>query len=114
MTTYERRHHRKSDYWQLAAFLVLAIAVIVGFWRINHNTQTNRALIAEQRIQDSRTTRQICVAVNNLNKAITSSLERAREALPTVTYFRTHTAELREQLGEINRELHAFRPRTCL
>ena len=63
--------------------------------------------------QQAETNHSICVAVNNINRIITQSLERSKHNIPKLAYYRNHPRELREQVAEVNRSLRDFRPRTC-
>lgn len=116
----ECRYNRRRDRYQLCAFVLIAVAMVIGFWRIENNASITRglvadnsALIAGQHAQEHRSQRNICSAVNNLNKAITASLARSRRSLPKLSYYRHHHSELRAQIRSIDRELRRFRPRTC-
>ncbi len=83
-----------------AALLLMCIA-LVGY-----------AINASVSVQ-SKTNRQICVAFNEFDSVVTTTLKRSKANLPKITYFRDHPAELADQQAEIARQLGEFRQRTC-
>lgn len=55
----------------------------------------------------------ICEGVNNLNAVISQTLQRSKQNLDRLDYYRTHPAEKRQQQREIDRTLRLFEPRRC-
>ena len=89
-------------YIMLALLVVASAALALTGLALNTASRESR-----------RTDVHICVAVNNLDRAITQSLQRRLTNLPKIDYYKHHPRELNHQLAEIRRELHVFKQRDC-
>lgn len=70
-------------------------------------------VVYDNQIQQNKTNQTVCVAVNNLNAAITLSLKRSLVNIPKLAYYKEHPDERDSQLAEVRRTLVTFRPRSC-
>lgn len=101
-------------YWIFDLWVVLFTVLV--FWALvaaRHAAHTNRHLIRQNRTIIDNTDRKICVRINNINAIITGVLQRSRENIPKLAYYKKHPKELRAQTKEITQEIFQFRPRTC-
>lgn len=85
----------------IASLVFLIAGLVIGF------------ALYERKATLDRTDRHICVAIQNINEVVTQQLQRTKENLPKVSYFRSHPDELQRQLRQLNEQLIAFRPRKC-
>lgn len=96
------REHRRTLIFTILLSLIIFFAI----------TTAGASLLAREQTQ-KETNRTVCLAVNNLNRVIDSTLARSKTNLPKLSYYKRHPRELKEQLREVNRNLRLFRPRTC-
>jgi len=89
-----------------AVIVMCAAAIVASFLLIG-------VAIWERKATLDNANHRVCVAIQNLNAAITASLNRSLDNLPKIQYFREHPEELARQRGEIERQLVVFRPRSC-
>lgn len=85
--------------------------------RINRHQATiirhQATIIRRQKRAQLRVNHEVCLAVNNINGAITQTIRRSKKNLDRLAYYREHPDERAEQLREIDRTLSDFKPRTC-
>jgi hypothetical protein len=71
------------------------------------------ALSAVTFVKQSHVNHDICVAINQQNKAITDSLHRSLKATPTLAYYKAHPDELARVLAQIRQEIRVFAQKPC-
>lgn len=83
----------------LVALLASVLLLVVG--------------LQQRKIALDKSSHEICVAIRNIDVIVTQQLQRSKQNLPKLAYFQEHPADLERQIESINRQLTAFRPRTC-
>jgi hypothetical protein len=97
-----KEEHRRTLLFTILLSIIIFLALSIA----------GASLLAREQAQ-KETSHTICVAVNNLNRVIDTTLTRSKRNIPRLAYYKHHPSELRAQIREVNRTLRLFRPRTC-
>ena len=103
------RANRTLLAWVILSMAALVVAAAFLGYAVAQSSNAARDRLDAQHIA----IHQSCLAIQNLNRVITASLQRSRRNLPRIQYYQQHPVELARQLAEVDRELRVFRPRTC-
>lgn len=105
----QRRIHKRYGMLSIAA----TIAIIVAFLLAANGTLARRQDASTRLQVQAHTDKVICDRVNKVYRTIQSQLQLSLRAIPTLTYYRTHPAELRAAQARTRAEIVAFRPQPC-